>query len=382
MPELTGRLRRLGTTWRGDALLAALLVAWVIAFLWAAPPRPGQGWDTLVFALPYATAIAFRRRWPLPAAAVACAALLSTGPLHLTAAADGALGVPFGGTPFLIAYSLGTGTGLAAGIAGVILLLAGLQLGSPFNPVYEMIVAGGWLAGRVVLSRRHLAGRLQARNDELLAEQELFARESVRYERARIARELHDIVAHCLSVMVVQASAGQHLVGSDPAGVTEALESVAEAAAEARAEVGRLVELLGGQQPPSPPPRLEMVDELVRRASSAGLAVTCRLQAGWDGLAAVASEAAYRLVQESLTNALRHAPGAPVTITVRRHGRCVEVTVANEPPRQQPSGLERSGTGHGLAGMRERVTACGGSMTAGPAMAGGWQVTALLPETA
>ncbi len=376
MPELADALRRLGTSWRGDALLAAGLVLWSVVFLCAAPPRSGgRQWAVLAFVLPFCAAIGFRRRWPLAAAAVTCAALLLIGPLHLTAA-DGPLGNPFGWTPFLIAYALGTSAGLVAGIAGVLLLVGGLQAGSPFNPVYEMVAVGGWLAGRVVLSRRDLAGRLQARNDELLAEQELFARESVRYERARIARELHDIVAHCLSVMVVQASAGQYLAGTDPAGVTEALESVAEAAGEARTEIARLVELLSGQ---SSAPGLELAGELVRRASSAGLAVTCRLEAGWEGLAPAASEAAYRLVQESLTNALKHAPGAPVTVTIGRRGRDVAVSVANAAPGQPGSGLERSGSGHGLAGMRERVAACGGSMSAGPAPAGGWSVTALFP---
>jgi signal transduction histidine kinase len=385
MPELAGALRRLGTSWPGDALLAAALVAWSAGFLLVAPAAASTGparpgWATLVFVLPSSAAIAVRRRWPLAAAAVTCVALLSTGPLHLTAA-DGALGIPFAVTPFLIAYTLGTSSGLAAGCAGVIVLVAGLQIGSRFNPVYEMVTLGGWLAGRVVLSRRDLAGRLQARNEELLAEQELFAEESVRYERARIARELHDIVAHCLSVLVIQASAGQHLADSDPAGATEALESVAEAAAEARAEIGRLAELLSGPQPADAPPRLEMIDELVQRASGAGLAVTCRLQASWDGLAPAAAEAAYRLVQESLTNALKHAPGAPVSVTVARQDHSVAVTVANAAPRQPPTGLERSGSGHGLTGMRERVTACGGSMTAGPSPAGGWQVRALFPET-
>jgi len=242
-----------------------------------------------------------------------------------------------------------------------------------------MLTVGPWLVGRVVLSRRRMTEQLEARNEELRAEQELFAAESVRYERARIARELHDIVAHCLSVMVVQASAGQRMAPADREGVAGALESVAEAAAQAQTEVGRLVELLSGAPPPGPPPGLAMVDELVRRASGSGLAVSCRFAGRYDRLAPAASEAAYRVVQEALTNALKHAPGAPVDITVCGQDADVRVDVVNAPGRQRPSGLERSGSGFGLAGMRDRVAACGGTLTCGPTLAGGWRVSALLP---
>src|ERR1700722_18022763 len=100
-----------------------------------------------------------------------------------------------------------------------------------------MLTVGPWLVGRVVLSRRRMADQLQARNAELRAEQELFAAESVRYERARVAREVHDPVAPGISVMVVQASAGQRIAVANPNGVAEALESVAEAAAQAQTEV-------------------------------------------------------------------------------------------------------------------------------------------------
>jgi signal transduction histidine kinase len=336
----------------------------------------------LVFALPYAGALGVRRRWPVPAAAVACAALAAVWPLGLAPAVNGALSIPFFLTPFLFAYSLGADAGLKTGLAGSVLLAVCLQLSNAgvFNPLGEMLTIGPWLVGRVVLSRRRMTEQLRARNAELRAEQELFALESVRYERARIGRELHDIVAHCLSVMVVQASAGQRMPTGDRDGVAEALESVAEAAAQAQAEIGRLVELLSGNEPAGPPPRLEMVDELVRRASDTGLVVSCRFAGRCDRLAADASEAAYRVVQEALTNALKHAPGAPVDITIQDQDAELEVRVVNAAARQRPSGLERSGGGFGLAGMRDRVAACGGRLTCGPTAAGGWQVSALLPN--
>ncbi|HWN61335.1 MAG TPA: histidine kinase [Streptosporangiaceae bacterium] len=377
MPEL----RRFALSWRSDLLLAAIVVGWVLVYLSLIARTGDQHWMVLVFALPYAAALGVRRRWPVPAAAVACAALAVVWPLGLAPVVNGALSIPFFLTPFLFAYSLGADAGLAVGLAGSVLLAVCLQLSNAgvFNPLGEMLTVGPWLVGRVVLSRRKLTQQLQARNEELRAEQELFALESVRYERARIARELHDIVAHCLSVMVVQASAGQRMAPGDRDGVTGALESVAEAAAQAQTEVGRLVELLSGDPSAAPPPGLAMVDELVRRASGSGLAVSCRFAGSCDRLAPAASEAAYRVVQEALTNALKHAPGAPVDITVRSQGAEVAVDVVNAPGRQQPSGLERSGSGFGLAGMRDRVAACGGSLTCGPTQAGGWRVSALLP---
>jgi signal transduction histidine kinase len=379
MPEL----RRFALSWRSDLLLAAIVVVWVLVDLSLVARTGDRHWMVLVFALPYAAALGVRRRWPVPAAAVACAALAAVWPLGLAPAVNGALTIPFFLTPFLFAYSLGAGAGLVVGLAGSVLLAVCLQLSNAgvFNPLGLMLTIGPWLVGRVVQSRRKLAEQLQARNEELRAEQELFAAESVRYERARIARELHDIVAHCLSVMVVQASAGQRVAAADRDGVAEALESVAEAAAQAQTEVGRLVELLSGGPtgPAGPPPGLAMVDELVRRASGSGLAVSCRFAGSCDRLAPAASEAAYRVVQEALTNALKHAPGAPVDITVRSQGAEVAVDVVNAPGRQRPSGLERSGGGFGLAGMRDRVAACGGSLTCGPTQAGGWRVSALLP---
>jgi signal transduction histidine kinase len=117
----------------------------------------------------------------------------------------------------------------------------------------------------------------------------------------------------------------------------------------------------------------------VRRASGTGLAVNCCFAGDCDRLGAAASQTAYRVVQEALTNAFKHAPGAPVDITIRGEGTGVTVAVVNAAPRESPAGLARSGGGYGLAGMRERVHACGGSLTSGPTTAGGWQVSVALP---
>ena len=257
------------------------------------------------------------------------------------------------------------------------LLLAGLQLENVvFDPTIVMITIGPWLAGLIAASRTRLTRQLQARNAELAAEQERFAAESVRLERARVAGELHDVVAHCLALIVVQAGAGQRS-GTD--GLTLALQAVAQAADQAQADITRLVDLLGPELPGDPSATLTLVDELVSRARATGLQVSCELAGTFDDLSAQASQAAFRVVQESLTNALKHAPGAPVTIAVSRGGGQLTVRISNSPPSKPPSGLESAGGQFGLAAMRDRVLACGGSLEAGPNPAGGWLVQALLP---
>ena len=343
--------------------------------------------------------------FPLRAAAPVAAVVLVSGflfcvrPLGLANAVDNSLAGNLAlSIPFLIAYALGYQAGLATGLAGVAALIAALQVanGGGFSPIPEMLTLGPWFAGRIVGSRRRLADQLRARNDELLAQQEAYAAEAVRYERSRIAADLHDIVGHALSLMVVQASAGQRA-----ASARRALEAVAEAAREAQAEVGLLAGLLAGDQAPcdqaasrqaEPDERagsaagadagLDLVAELVRQVRGAGLAVTYRLVSD-DGadVDPAAAEVASRIVTEALTNALKHAPGAPVTVDVRAAGGGLTVAVENGATRHSPGELARAGGGYGLAGMRDRVLAQGGRFDAGPAAGGGWRVRAVLPAS-
>ena len=381
MHEFVGRASRLATTWRGDLVLAVSGTVWSLIVLSVAAARGQDAWASLICTAPYCAALVIRRRWPLAAALLASVTPLLVRPLGQTGIVDGWFAVPFLWAAFLFCYSLGTSVGVVAGVAGVAVLTASAQVEQvTFNPLVYMTTIGGWAAGRIALSRARMTRQLETRNAELRAEQELFAAESVRYERARIARELHDIVAHCLSVMVVQASAGQRVADSDRDGMALALASVAEAAAQAQEEIGRLVELLAAEPESGPSANLQMIDELVHRAAVTGLRVSCQFAGSFDDLTPAASQAAYRVVQEALTNALKHAPGAPVTVTVRTQGGQVAVAVENAAPHEQPSGLERSGGQYGLASMRERVVACGGTLTAGPAPAGGWRVLALLPR--
>ena len=282
---------------------------------------------------------------------------------------------------FLYSYALGADAPVPLSLIGIVALLAGVNLSDGgWNPVPEMLAFGPYAAGLAVASRRRASAELEVRACELEEEREIFAEQSVRYERARIARELHDIVAHSVSLMVVQANAGERLAVVDPAGAAEAFTSISDAARQAEVEIDRLVELLNDAVPASSSPGLRIVEELVARAQASGLAITCRVSGDIDDLSGNGADAAYRMVQEGITNAMKHAPGAPIAVVVRGAEGGVEVSVANGPPRPGSSGLERSGGGQGLGGMRERITQSGGCIEAGPTSGGGWRLWAHLPH--
>ena len=342
---------------------------------------------------------------PIAAAVTLSAILFCLRPLGLAnAVTNSAAGTVLLCVPFLIAYSMGYADGVAVGLFGVALLIVALQVvNGSFSPVGEMITIGPWAGGRIVRSRRRLADQLRTRNDQLLAQQEAYAAEAVRYERSRIAADLHDIVGHALSLMVVQASAGQRAamarggdsgnVGSGEASTRSALETVAEAARQAQADVGLLAGLLAGDQaqvcadqaqaalPPGVPSGLDLAGELVRQVQAAGVEVIYRLAddgAGGD-VDARSAEVVSRIVTEALTNALKHAPGAPVTVDIRAAAGGLTVTVENGAATHTGSDLARVGGGYGLTGMRDRVVALGGQFDAGPAGNSGWRVRAVLP---
>jgi signal transduction histidine kinase len=214
---------------------------------------------------------------------------------------------------------------------------------------------------------------------ELEDEREAHAALSVRYERARIASELHDIVAHAISVMVIQAGAGQRLAARDPEATAETFQAIAGAARQAEQDMGRLVALLGDEEAIGPAPDLAMVEELVARASGSGLDVTLRLTGEREGLPTEVVETAFRVVQEGLTNALRYAAGATVQVAVDGSPQALVVSVTNGPARREAA-LAGAGTGNGLAGLRQRADACGGALQAGPMPEGGWRLEARLPR--
>ncbi|MEU4423557.1 histidine kinase [Actinoplanes sp. NPDC024001] len=263
------------------------------------------------------------------------------------------------------------GAGLAAYLVVLFLVTGGT------NPV-PLIVFGlpGYLAGTVLRQRRETADQLAARARELEEERDLFADLALRHERSRIAAELHDIVGHAISVMIIQAAAGQRLVDRDPDRARAAFTAIAESARQGRGDLQRLVDLLGGGAVESPD--LALIDEVVTRAGRSGLDVSCRFDGACDDVTPEVAHLAFRVVQESLTNALRYAPGAAVRVTVSGSSDTLRVRVENDPTSLRVGGVP--GTGRGLTGLRERVQQLGGQLTAGPRSGGGWAVQAGLPQ--
>jgi signal transduction histidine kinase len=262
------------------------------------------------------------------------------------------------------------------GCAAYIALIYGVT--QEHDPGLLILVTPGFLAGTVLRLRRETAEALVARGRELEVERELFAEVSVRNERARIASELHDIVGHALSVMVVQAAAAQRLAAHSPDAVAESLDAIVDSARQGRADLQRLIDLLAGTEVVSPD--LALIDELITQAARSGLRVTCRVEGSREGLRAEAAHVAFRVLQESLTNALRHASGADVRVVIRANdnGRGVTVRVENDAAPAPELIAAVRGNGRGLIGLRERVMELGGTFRAGPRSAGGWAVEATL----
>jgi signal transduction histidine kinase len=207
------------------------------------------------------------------------------------------------------------------------------------------------------------------------------AERAVAEERQRIARELHDVVAHSVSVMTVQAGAVRRLLRADQERERQALETVEATGREALTEMRRLVGLLrqqGAMPEFAPQPSMSAVDLLVGTIREAGLPVELAVEGEPQELAPGLDLSAYRVIQEALTNALKYAGPASAWVTVRWKQGELELEIAND-GRSEPGG---DGVGHGLAGLRERVALVGGSLESGPRTGGGFVVKATLPIVA
>ncbi|CAL9498599.1 hypothetical protein SUDANB120_03398 [Streptomyces sp. enrichment culture] len=229
------------------------------------------------------------------------------------------------------------------------------------------------------------AGRLARRKlveQETLTEEER-ARRALLEERSRIARELHDVVAHHMSVISIQAQVAPHLVKDPPPELRENLAGIRENALEALTELRRVLGVLRSEQaadpanPHHPQPTLAELEGLVGNVRSAGLEVTTAIAGIRRPLAPGVELTAYRIVQEALSNCLRHAPGSQVEVGIAYGPRELHLCVANTAPtRKAPPS---HGAGHGLLGMRERAGMLGGELAAGPRPGGGYEVSAVLP---
>ncbi|MEU7823780.1 histidine kinase [Catellatospora sp. NPDC049133] len=319
-------------------------------------------------------AVAARRRWPLSAFAVAAGAVFLIQ--------DGLLWPGFVAV-LICAYSA-VAYGRSVRVAGALLVVGAIIAASLFANSIPQIP--GWLspfavllpAGLFAAALRSARGRADAaarRAAALEQEQAASARAAIAEERARIARELHDVVSHHVSVMVVQAGAAGKVIEKRPDLAANALSAIEDSGRAAMAELRHLLGLLApADDRLHPQPGLRELDTLVDAVRAAGQPVTLRRD-GVDVPDGV-DLTAYRVVQEGLTNALRHAPGAFTAVEIRHDGRDLLVEVSNEVPTGEPGG---PGAGRGLLGLRERLKLHDGTLHAGAAPGGGFRLTARFP---
>ncbi|MFF7457922.1 sensor histidine kinase [Kitasatospora sp. NPDC008115] len=377
-----------------DTLTAATLTALFLAL-------PGPAWSSqggwpvrLVLAAAMGLPLALRRARPVAVCAVVATA-------SVVAAATGAVREPFLGAALALHQVAVTTTarrvptpviGAVSGFVLVLLLIGGSPGGDGPDLVFHLAglaVAGmAWVLGRAVRERRAQAARSERRAAE----------EAVSEERLRIARELHDIVAHHVGVIAVKAGVANHLLATRPEGAGDALRVIETASRSALAEMRQMLSVLrAGESAPEddgadglrPAPGLAELPGLVAGATAAGLTVALRTEGAADLPQGVQSSA-YRVVQEALTNVLGHAgPTTRCRVELVADARVLRIEVVDEggvgdragrrPGREDGRG---SGSGHGLIGMRERVELFGGRFDAGPLDGGGFVVRAELPYQA
>jgi signal transduction histidine kinase len=234
-----------------------------------------------------------------------------------------------------------------------------------------------WFFGRMVRTHAEQSALLAVQARQLVDEQRHVAERAVADERRRIARELHDVIAHSVSVMVVQAGAARELLGRDDEGVASALDEIQRSGRSALGETGRMLGLLREDEETdvAPQPSTSDIPRLVDGFRASGLDVRLHIDGSTEGLPAGLDLSLYRIVEEGLTNALKHTPGAHVDVSYRRRADRVDVVL------ESTSGAapRMPGGGHGLVGMRERVAVFGGSFAAGPTDDGGFLVDVRMP---
>jgi signal transduction histidine kinase len=237
--------------------------------------------------------------------------------------------------------------------------------------IISFITLGAWTGGWIVRRRAEQLVAAQAAGPEL-------ARQAVASERTRLARELHDVVAHSVTIISLQAGAAEAVLDEDPGQARVHLEAVRKTAHEALVELRRLVGVLREAEPVyEPQGGLVRLDELIDEMRTAGLAIELHEEGARPTLPPGVDLSAYRIVQESLTNVRRHAGAAPTRVRVRYCEDALELEVVNS--RGSGKGALGAGTGHGLIGMQERARLYGGTLDATEAPDGGFVVRARLP---
>jgi signal transduction histidine kinase len=382
------RVRAVIDRW-GDGAVALAFAVWAQVDLWKHAPATmhvvgGRG-VLAVLLLLVTLPLAVRRRTPAAALLIAAGALV-VGALLVSHSQ----GVPVAVFLALLLafYSVGAHCddrrSYFAGVFAVVAIAAadiarpGSFSASGTRPAAWLVFAIAWLVGRDLRRRRQRVAELEDRAEQLEREREEQAQLAVAEERGRIARELHDVIAHGVSVIVVQAQAGPHLVG-DPQRVVGVFRAIESSGRDALVELRRLLGILrsGDEQLAiGPQPGLGSLQSLVEQVRASGLPVELRIEGEPVHLPAGIDLSAYRIVQEALTNIVKHAGDAEAEVVIRYRTCELELEVVDD----GRSAVESvNGSGHGLIGMRERVALYGGTLEAGSRDGGGYAVRARLP---
>ena len=385
------------SSWRPgiwDAVLAAGVVAASAALL--AQAEPAAGFEqpdllTWVLTLGGAAAVVWARRQPLVALVVT-----GTAFVLLTWHGDASEFAPFLVTGLL--FQVGNQRPRRSAVAGLAYAAAGLLASAAAGPpdlgpqgiVQSLLIfTGAWVIGRLTRSRRRtLLALVEAAEQQAGTERELAASERDRAslaqaeERLRIARELHDVLAHSISVISVQATVGEHLAATDPPAARHALQTIGDVSRGSMSELRQMLSLLRDDSAPGSPEAvsyqpahgLDDLEPLVDTYRSAGLPVRTETAGEPRPLPAAADLCAYRIIQEALTNTLKHAGPSRAVVGLDYGAEVLQVEIADD-----GSGSRGAHIGHGLVGMRERTALLGGRFESGPGPVGGYRVRATIP---
>jgi signal transduction histidine kinase len=364
--------------WDGAFAAALAAVAEVEVWSGGSSSRVLRAVVAVLMTLP----LAVRRRSPLPVLVVVMGASLAQSLINPEADFAGVLIVAIIAAVYSAAAYCGRRAAAAGGLVGFAALCGSVHVeGGGFgNYLFAgAVFAGAWLAGFVLRARHLQTKALEQRTVVLEQEQEARSRAAVAEERARIARDLHDAVAHSVSLIVVQAGAERLALPERASSTRDVLRSIEETGRQALVEMRRLVEMLRKEDEEialAPQPSLAHLELLVQQVREAGLPVELEVQGEPRALPPGVDLSAYRIVQEALTNALKHAGPARARVTVRYEADRLELDVADDGAGAASSA---DGGGHGLVGMRERVAVFGGVLEADHRVEGGYRLRATLP---
>jgi signal transduction histidine kinase len=363
-----------------DAVLAAVLVVAAQLALWMS----GQGGDvTATVALVGTAPVALRRRWPLAVTVVvmgSVAALTVAGSNWFSYAQLLAMLVAVytvGAWASEVRAWVGLFVAVVAGVTNSVVTVAEPEVGDVVFPL--VLLVGPWLAGRALRFWRSQTAQLRWLTEQLAEEREARAALAVAAERARIARELHDVLTQSLNAIVIHAEGAEEALDRDAALARTALARIQQTGRAALRETRRMLGMLRSPSEPDalePLPGTADLPTLVEEMRVAGLPVRLTVEGTVRTLSAAEELSVYRIVQQALTNTLTHAEAASADVVLRYGPSCLEVEVVDD---GRGAGADKQSSGYGLVGLRERAALFGGSLTAGPRPGGGFAVLARLP---